>query len=800
MRSNPRRRVAIGPALVAFLVAVYFFTFNGYAISRDEWFLFDATESMARRGNMGQNYEFDAYPPVTLDEAQPPSADTEPLQPVLAAPLFLVAQALPGIGLAHTVWLFNVLTTALTAGVLYAYGLALGYRARVAALTALAFGLGTIAWPYSRTFFREPLFTLLALLSAYLMMRVRQRLAAGERPFLTLAGFALAFAGALFSKEATLLLVPVILVEALPTRRRQIRFTRRTILALAGLTLFAGAIFAVVLHADTLFGISNRYAFAQRLDQLRENVSDTSEGLSGYLFSPARSMWIFSPVLLVGFWGCARLVRQNRWRQVAVPLVMIVSFAVGYAAVRGSQRWYGGLGWGPRYLVPVTPFAALWLLPVFRALLTTGTATWKRVGVGAVFLISAGIQILAVLVSILHYYAVLDAEQPPVVPWKEGAWNPQWAPIYITLKLLDDHKIDLAWNYAVGDSWILPVGCVILAILAMGWLGWWLRRDNGSRRTAAITTGSLGLAAILVLGLGLFGIRKDPRYGGHFQPARDLLSLLENRIAPDDVIVLNDFTYAEFFMNYYKRTEPVIYTLPISPGERPSPEQTPEVESSHPDALIHRSGTLVLADLGQRHKRLWLVINSSPFIPWSVRPVEHYLSRYYFPVEEVKSTDTARAVRFDMTPAPPPTALLWPEHPVNAQFGENPGLQLTGYDIPGGTTRQAGDVLPVSLLWETLAPVPEDYTVALLLMAGDQLVAQRDSFPVNAFEHTQNWRPGSLHRDNHGLQLPDTLPPGEYELWLALYWWQAPTNRLPVSDADGNSIGDHVVLTRVTIE
>ena len=51
-------------------------------------------------------------------------------------------------------------------------------------MVALAFGLGTIAWPYSQTFFREPLFTWLALLSVYFTMRLRQQLAAGRRPLL----------------------------------------------------------------------------------------------------------------------------------------------------------------------------------------------------------------------------------------------------------------------------------------------------------------------------------------------------------------------------------------------------------------------------------------------------------------------------------------------------------------------------------------------------------------------------------------------------------------------------------------
>ena len=92
MYPNPARRAGIGLALVAFLVGVYFLTFNGFAISSDEWFLFDATESLARRGNLRMNYLYDVQSPQLLAEIAPPVADTEPLQPLLSVvPLQLLA-------------------------------------------------------------------------------------------------------------------------------------------------------------------------------------------------------------------------------------------------------------------------------------------------------------------------------------------------------------------------------------------------------------------------------------------------------------------------------------------------------------------------------------------------------------------------------------------------------------------------------------------------------------------------------------------------------------------------------------
>jgi hypothetical protein len=336
--------------------------------------------------------------------------------------------------------------------------------------------------------------------------------------------------------------------------------------------------------------------------------------------------------------------------------------------------------------------------------------------------------------------------------------------------------------------------CALLIAGALGGLVWGMARDNRSRWALALTVSALALGGAIALGGGLYAIRQDPRYGGASQPMRDLLAALEPQLQPGDVIALNDYTSAEFFINYYKRADPVVYTLPLSPGERFSPEQPPELETPNPDAQIHLADSIIFADFAQRYDRLWLVITSSRYMPWANRPVEHYLTRHYFPVRDVVAGDMARAVLFDLTGAPPATAAAWPAQTLNAMFGDS--LRLVGYDLPGGDTVQPGDTLPVSLLWEAIAPIPLDYTIGLFLVAADgSLVAQRDTFPMNYFEPTQAWRPGSLRRDNHALELPDDLPAGDYELWVAVYYWETPAERLPVDGA-----ADHAVLTIIAVE
>ena len=789
------RRWAIGLSLVAFLVACYMLTYNGYAYSRDEWFLFDATESFARRGTLELNFEFDAFPPLSARQARPPTVDAEPLQPILAAPLFLLAQALPEIGLAQAVWTFNVLLTALTAGVLYAYGLTLGYRARVAALVALSYGLGSIAWPYSRTFFREPLFTLLALLSAYWVRRVRAELAQGKRPFKAALAFVGAFAAMLLAKEAALLLLPALVLEAVPTLGRRVHLNRRTAAALITLALVSVVLVLAVLNLDTWFGLEiRRWNMSGRLHSARVNLAGITMVLKGYLLSPARSVWLFSPILTLGLAGAWRWARQGRWREALLPAVTLGGLLIGYALGRGPAQWYGGTGWGARYLIPAAPFLALWLLPVYAALMRAGTAWWKRAVALALFALSVGVQLLAVAVPVNAYYAHLAAQNPPIIPWEEGAWSWRWSPLWVNLKLLGAQTPHWAWRQAVGaDVWLLPALSLGLATLALGWLTWWVRHRRAHRAAFFATLGTLAVALGAAWYGGLYAVRHDPRYRGDFAPAREMLAQMEARLQPDDVIVLSDDTYAEFFMNFYKRSAPTVYTLPFSPGERPSPEQAPEVVSPYPEELIHRSDTVVFADLAQRYRRLWVVVHDSPFVPWAVRPVELYLSRHYFSVLDVQGSDVARAALFDLTDAPPATALGWPTRRLDADFGGQ--LRLVGFDLPRGTSYRAGETVPVSLLWEALAPPTQDYTVGLLLINADgQPVAQRDALPINQFGHTSTWRVGTLQRDNHALALPMDLPTGDYELWAVLYWWQEPTARLPVSGTDGRSLGDHALL------
>src|SRR6266542_4444591 len=133
--------------LVGILISVYVFTYSGRIESGDTLTLFNATASVVDFGDTLLDKTSADNPPYTTT---PPSvyplseAEVEPLQLILTAPIYWLAEHIPGIGLVHAVWFFNIFICTAIAIVVYLYALTLGYRPIVGLAATLMLGLGTI--------------------------------------------------------------------------------------------------------------------------------------------------------------------------------------------------------------------------------------------------------------------------------------------------------------------------------------------------------------------------------------------------------------------------------------------------------------------------------------------------------------------------------------------------------------------------------------------------------------------------------------------------------------------------------
>jgi hypothetical protein len=383
--------------LFGLLAAVYLLTFRGHFGSRDEEALYMTTVWLTKSAEAALRLS------LTTPEA---GGVQTPLywfyefgQPVLAIPLYLLADRLAGLfPLAdHTyvtrfvLTLFNVGVTAATVAQLYRLGRALGYGARAATLTALVYGLGTLAWPYSRTFFRDPLVGL-ALVSTALAL-VRWRVAGGRRLALGAGGWLLL---AVASKLTAVVLVPLFVAYALSGpagRRYRARLRRREAIAAPRYALVAVVVAVLLLGGAVFLGVRAKfddlhghYDLVGRVLAGRQDLSYAARALYGLTLSPGKGLLPFAPPVLAGLGGLWFLARTRRAEALLCGaagglFVLIYSFDTG---------WHGGACWGPRYLLPVLP---LLMLP-FGAFATRVWAA-RRTGHGQVGLVLLGVLLLA---------------------------------------------------------------------------------------------------------------------------------------------------------------------------------------------------------------------------------------------------------------------------------------------------------------------------------------------------------------------------------------------------------------------
>jgi hypothetical protein len=141
-------------------------------------------------------------------------------------------------------------------------------------------------------------------------------------------------------------------------------------------------------------------------------------------------------------------------------------------------------------------------------------------------------------------------------------------------------------------------------------------------------------------------------------------------------------------------------------------------------------------------------------------------------------------------------ARLGPQHEVEVAWAERIGL--VGYDVAPERCRP-GDVVVLTLYWESLAPVEEAYTVFTHLLGPDRLWAGDDHEPGRASYPTSAWQPGEVVVDEYVWQVPADAPSGRYDIEVGLYQL-ATMQRLPVSLSDVEAGTDYALVGEVIVD
>jgi hypothetical protein len=352
---------------------------------------------------------------------------------------------------AVTFWVVSV-PSAFLGVVLYLFSGHLTRVKRYRIWVALTYGLATIAFPYSGSYFGHQIVAVLLFTSFYLLFLLAQN----GRTCLwrqVLIGFLLSYA--IITEYPVGLIAVGLFFYAL--FRLPNKVSTATTLIAGGLP----PVIAWMAHNYAIFGrlVAFGYLYTP-LYQDKNNVGFFSltypqlDALWGITFSPYRGLFFLSPVLLLALPGFYYFVKRKAWRAEAIVcLYATVSFLLFNGS---SVMWEGGHAVGPRYVLPMLPFMSFSLIWVIER--------WKQ---------SIWPKLIAGTLTLWSMFAV----------WAEsigGQSFPGW-----NLRPLFTYSVPRLWAGDVARNWGMVVGLpgvlsLLPLVLVLGGLLWQLWRSTDS--------------------------------------------------------------------------------------------------------------------------------------------------------------------------------------------------------------------------------------------------------------------------------------------------------------------------------
>jgi len=105
----------------------------------------------------------------------------------------------------------------------------------------------------------------------------------------------------------------------------------------------------------------------------------------------------------------------------------------------------------------------------------------------------------------------------------------------------------------------------------------------------------------------------------------------------------------------------------------------------------------------------------------------------------------------------------------------------------GQNEAQPGDILPVTLYWQALETIPQDYTVFVHLLGQyDRVIAQSDATPGLGARPTSGWIPGQIVADSYLIPLPEATFAPDKALWEVGLYDATTGRRLQMADGNDN--------------
>ena len=483
-----RGRIALAIACLLFLNFFYFLFSSGRVRTIDEVSADFQVESIAKHKTAAIPQAIDAKMFYgTIDRFGRPESPYPPGQALVMLPWYFagrfVGQHLPGLppnmrDIVSDFFLTGESAFCSALAVVFALYifLQLGISRKTSLLAAGILALATPIAAYSGWLLSEPLAAALLLGATAVLFASTP----GEPiHFARALGAGAMLGAAIWVRPTHVIIVPIFLVAVILSDRER-GWRAATALAVA-----AGIGLALLLwRNDYLHGSLFDFGYPSAAEGGKAlNTFETPliTGLIGFLVSPGKSIFLFSPPILLALAGLPRLWRRDRglaFVAAAAPIAYLLFFAT-------YTQWEGGYCYGPRYLVPALALLGLGVGPALASNDSENQPASRNIRFMAMAVFAAGFLVQAIGTTT----SFLEADVAGGYYDAQYNYRMSFSPIAMHIHLLAHYAASGAAPIGRGfDKWwvfLSKAGAstaalfVIAGVMIAGTLlsGWFLRRE-----------------------------------------------------------------------------------------------------------------------------------------------------------------------------------------------------------------------------------------------------------------------------------------------------------------------------------
>lgn len=465
-----------------FLMSLYLIGTSGHFFSMDEVTVYLTTESLVLDGDLSIGYYLDTIKGRDGNYY----CGKGILQTLISVPLFVVGHIFDTtlskeqkrffegypVGKRREwagkvpyffVNLLNAFVVPFLCVVLYWLLIELNFDNFIATICALLTGLATLVGSYAYFYFQHPLETLFILLTFLLIIKSNKQ----KRESLLLWAGVTAALGLTTRINVTIVLPWTFLYILLtgPRLKDWQSHLRRLLLFSVPLVLGYGGFFLVNFI---------KFGNPQNTGYVVHFSTPLLKGLYGFLLSIGKSIFIYSPPIILAFWGIRSFSRTKPYEALTFGGT-IVTYILFYSK---WIVWSGDWCWGPRFVIPIVP-----LMMIFTAETLSNLQGNKKFQLAliAVFCLSGMIvQFLGIAVYLSNTYLRDWVKIDPIMPYVYN-YEPSFSPLVIHWKHICEQNIFDFWVHFLFREYGLGVvlGVIAIPLILLCWSGLALVHDKG---------------------------------------------------------------------------------------------------------------------------------------------------------------------------------------------------------------------------------------------------------------------------------------------------------------------------------